>query len=49
MRRDLARVLVAQPQEPSQGLQGFAQAHVVGQDAAEAVGGQVSQEVEALS
>ena len=41
-------VRLAQPQEPGQRLQGFAQAHVVGQDAAEAVGGQVGEEVKAL-
>ena len=35
-----------QPGEPSQGHEGFAEAHVIGEDAAEAVGGQVGEEVE---
>jgi hypothetical protein len=40
--------LASQPSNPSEGLQGFAQTHVVGQNAAEAVGAQVGQEVESF-
>ncbi len=37
-----------QPGNPDEGLEGFAQPHVIGQDAAEMVRGQVSQEMEPL-
>jgi hypothetical protein len=40
--------LGAQPRDPHQGLQGLAQAHVVGQHAAEAIRGEVGEEVVAL-
>ena len=40
--------LGAQPRDPHEGLQGLAQAHVVGQHAAEPVGGEVGQEVVAV-
>jgi hypothetical protein len=41
-------ILTSQPSDPSEGLQGFAQTHVVGQNTAEAIGAQVGQEVESF-
>ena len=41
-------LILAQPDQPGQCLQGFAQAHVVGENATETVRGEVSEEVEAL-
>ena len=37
-----------EPEEPGEGLQGFAEAHVVGEDAAETIFGEESEEVKAL-
>ena len=41
--------LRAQPEQPGEGLDGFAEAHVVGEDAAETVGAEVGEEVEAFA
>lgn len=43
-----AREFLTQPEHVSDGLDGFAQTHVVRQNAAEAVRGQIGQEVEAV-
>ena len=45
--RGMRRVFPAQPKQPREGLHGFAQAHVVGEDAAEVIRREVGEEVEA--